>query len=188
MILKCSTVRASQVTREKAIAALKSHLKYLYYRQHNQERERKKHRHFFNKNARHVHRRWVEQKIIREQAGTIYYHCLLLLPACDEPIRDWRQWTCAILHDLEKRFKQQLNWYAIHHDTATPHIHVILQGAGKDQENGEVLPIVFHTQDFAYLCERGRAYSGYEQQRFLTETLRELDQWDMISDITSLQS
>jgi hypothetical protein len=185
MILKCSIVQASQLTREKARATLKSHLKYLYYRQHNRERERKKRRHFFNKNAQSVHRRWVEQEIMRELAGTISYHCLLLSPAHDEPIRDWRQWTCAIMDDLEKRFKQQLNWYAIHHDTATPHVHVLLQGTGRHQETGQVLPVVFTSQDRVYLCERGRAHSEYERQRFLAETLYELDQWDTMSDMIS---
>ena len=183
MLLKCSTVRASQMTREKATAALKSHLKYLHYRQHNSGRVRKNRRHFFSKNAQHVHRPWIEQDIMHEQAGSIYYHYLLLSPAHDEPIHDWRQWTCAIMHDLEKRFGQELNWYAvIHNKIEMPHVHVILQGMSKNQKNGRTLPVTFNAHDFAYLRERGRAYSEYEQQRSLAEQLRAIDQYDTISN------
>jgi hypothetical protein len=69
---------------------------------------------------------------------------------------------------------------SIRYEIEMPHVHVLLQGMGKGQISGHALPVIFNTHDFAYLCERGRAYSLYEQQRFLTEQLRILDHTDQV--------
>lgn len=179
MILQCTKARASKVSEEKAAARFKSHLKYLQYRQHNQERVQIKGRHFFNRQSNNVDRCCIHQSIMQRRIGNVYYYCLLFSPAHDEPVDDWRYWTRTILRDLENRFGQILNWYAIVHDEIKmPHVHVLLQGIGKHQNNGQVLPVTFNTHDFVYLCERGRVYSQYEQQRFMMEQLRILDQYD----------
>jgi hypothetical protein len=182
MILQCTKVRISKISEEKAAARLKSHLKYLQYRQHNWEREQIKGRYFFNRQSDNIDHSWLHQSIIQRPIGSVYYYCLLFSPAHDEPVNDWRYWTRAILRDLENSFEQDLNWYAIVHDEIeTPYVHVVVQGMGKHQNNGQVLPVTFNAHDFAYLCERGRAYSQYEQQRFMTEQLRILDQYDITS-------
>jgi hypothetical protein len=179
MILQCTAFRASKVSDEKAAARLKSHLKYLQYRQHNREREQIKDRHFFSRQSDRVDRGWIHQSIMQRRIGNVYYYRLLFSPAYDEPVSDWRYWTRAVLRDLERRFGQDLNWYAIVHDEMEmPHVHVIVQGMGKNQNNGHALQVTFNAHDFAYLCERGRAYSQYKQQQFMTEQLRILDLYD----------
>jgi hypothetical protein len=181
MILQCTKVRTSKVSEEKAAARLKSHLKYLQYRQHNLKREQIKGRHFFNGQSDNIDRDWIHRSIIQRPIGNVYYYCLLLSPAHDEPVNDWQYWTRAILRDLENRFGQVLNWHAIVHDEIDMlHVHMIVQGMGKHQNNGQFLPVTFNARDFAYLCERGRVYSQYGQQRFMTEQLRILDQYDTI--------
>ncbi len=72
MILQSTTVRVSKISEEKAIARLKSHLKYLQYRQHNREQGRAKKRHFFNGQSDHVDRRWIQQSIMRRRSGNVY--------------------------------------------------------------------------------------------------------------------
>lgn len=181
MILQYTTVRISKVSEEKATARLKSHLKYLQYRQHNREREQIKGRHFFNRQSNNVNRCCIHQSIMQGRIGNVYYYCLLFSPAHDEPVNDWRYWIRAILRDFENHFGHDLNWYAIVHDEIEmPHVHVIVQGIGKHQNNKRILPVIFNAHDFAYLRERGKAYSLYKQQRFLIEQLRILDQYDTI--------
>ena len=83
------------------------------------------------------------------------------------------------MYDLERWFRLELNWYAIEHNvTDYPHIHLVLQGTGKDQETGCCRPVTFKAQDVAYLCERGRTHSEYELQRLLTAMVQELDKYD----------
>ena len=186
MILKCDPVKASNALEEKAAVMLTSHLKYLQYRQRNLDHEQMKDRSFFHDHSDHIDRRWIQQDVLRERIGGVYYYQLLLTPCHDEPVSDYRQWTRILMHDLEGWLKLELNWYAIvHHNTNRPHIHLVLQGTGKDRETGCARPVTFHAQDIAYLRERGRAHSEYELQQLLTEIVRELDQCDMISNETS---
>jgi hypothetical protein len=183
MMIQCVPVKAAKVPEEKTAVALKSHLKYLQYRQHNLEPMQKKDRQFFNDQSDHIDRHWIQRSIMCGQKGNVYYYRLLLSPAYDEPVSNWRHWTRAVLRDLENRFGQTLNWYAIEHsDNDHSHIHVIMKGIGKDRKTRSARSIMFHTQDFAYLQERGRAHSEYEFLRLLTETTWELDQHDMISN------
>jgi hypothetical protein len=87
------------------------------------------------------------------------------------------------MRDLENHVGQTLKWYAIEHShNDHPHIHVIMQGTGMDREARCARPVVFHTQDFAYVREQGEAHSEHKLQRFLTETFWELDQYDGISN------
>ena len=117
-----------------------------------------------------------------ERAGDIYVHRMVFSPADDEPVLDWREWTCALMSDLEKRLGKSLNWYATHHqNTAHPHVHVIMRGTGIDRETGRAAPVTLNPHDFKFLRDKGREYSEYENQRFLAETLRDLSERDTIS-------
>jgi hypothetical protein len=183
MIIKCDSVTASNGSEKKAAATLTSHLKYLQYRQRNPHYERKKDRAFFHGHSDHIDRRCIQQDLMRERVGGIFYYQLLLIPSHDEPVSDYRQWTRALLHDLEDWFSLELNWYGVlHRNTASPHIHLVLQGTGTDRETGCARPVIFKARDVAYLRQRGRAQSEYELLQLLTEMLRELDQCDMISN------
>lgn len=170
------------MSRTKATSSLNSHLKYLQYRERG-EQESKADRHFFNDEHDHIDRRWVSKDLMneQEQAGDIYYHRIMLSPSSEEPVSDWREWTREVMVDLENRFGQGLNWYAVHHaNTDDPHVHIVLQGSGIDRETGEAEPVTFTPEDFRSMRENGRAHSDYEHQQFLAETLRELDERDTI--------
>lgn len=183
MQVKCHTIKTSKVSAEKAVAQLQSHLKYLQYRQHTHEHEQRNERHFFHQSAHAVPRRWILHDLVPKQGSTVYYYQFIFLPADDEPISDYRQWTCALMHDLAHWFGLDLNWYAIEHRAIDhSHVHLVLDGMGKDRETGCARPIRFRAQDLVYLETRGRANSGYLFQHILAETLIELDQSDLISD------
>jgi hypothetical protein len=181
MIFKTKNVRAFNTSPQKATSALQSHLKYLQYRERNPERERKSDRVFFNAEQDRIDRR-VIAKDIMAQTGEIYYHRMMLSPAENEPVTDWKAWTRAVMADLEKRLGKSLNWYAMHHhNTDHPHMHIVLQGTGIDRDTGRAAPVALNPQDFKFLKERGREHSEYEQRRFLEETLRELNERDTIT-------
>lgn len=188
MIVKNRNVRAFNTTPQKALSALKSHLKYLQYRERNPERERKSDRVFFNAEQDRIDRR-VIAKDIMAQTGEIYYHRMMLSPAENEPVTDWKAWTRAVMADLEKRLGKSLNWYAMqHHNTDHPHIHIVLQGTGIDREIGRAATVALNPHDFKFLKDKGREHSEYEQHQFLEETLRELNERDTITQEPELTS
>ena len=118
-----------------------------------------------------------------ERAGDIYFHRMILSPADNEPVDDWKAWTRAVMGDLEKRLGKSLNWYATHHqNTAHPHIHIVMQGTGIDRETGRAAPVMLNPQDFKFIKDKGREHSEYEQYRFLEETLRDLRERDTIRE------
>lgn len=181
MIVKAKNVRASRVSRQQATSALGSHLKYLQYRERDPERETKADRHFFNDEHDHIDRRGVSKEMMDEQAGDIYYHRIILSPSQEEPVSDWREWTREVMADLEDRFHQDLDWYAVlHANTDDPHVHVVLQGTGIDRETGNAEPVTFTPEDFRSMRESGREHSEYEHQHFLAEKLHELDERDTL--------
>lgn len=182
MFFKTQNVRASKYTIQKAGSFLNNHLKYLQYRGRT-EQESKTDRQFFSAERDGLNWRPVARSIIQgERAGDIYFHRMILSPAENEPITDWKAWTRAVMSDLETRLGKSLNWYAAHHqNTAHPHIHVIMQGTGRDRE-GRATPVVLNPHDFKFIKDKGREYSEYENQRFLEETLRELRERDTIRE------
>ncbi len=162
MIVKARHVRASRVSQQKATSALSSHAKYLQYRERDPQRETKADRQFFNDEHYSIDRRWVVKDVMneQEQAGDIYYHRIILSPSQEEPVNDWREWTREVMRDLEDRFSQDLNWYAVHHaNTDDPHVHVILQGSGIDRETGQIEPVTLTAEDF-----RSRGPAGVPDQ------------------------
>lgn len=181
MIFKTQHVRASKYTIQRAGSFLNNHLKYLQYRGRT-EQESKADRRFFNAERDGLNWRVAAKAVMQEErAGDIYFHRMILSPADNEPISDWKAWTRAIMSDLEKRLGKSLNWYATHHqNTAHPHIHIVMQGTGTDRETGRAAPVTLNPQDFKFIKDRGREHSDHEQYRFLEETLRELRERDTI--------
>ncbi|SRR5712692_7532324 len=181
MIVKSTHVRASRVSQRQASSALSSHLKYLQYRERDPEVESRADRYVFNDQEDHVERRAAHDDLMGERAGDIYYHRLILSPAQDEPIADWREWTRAVMRDLEDRVEKELDWYAVqHHNTDDPHVHVVLSGTGVDRETGREEAVELTPQDFCSLRESGREHSDYDHYHFIQDTLRDLDERDTI--------
>jgi hypothetical protein len=181
MIVKSKHVRASRVSQGQASSALSSHLKYLQYRERDPAFESRADRYLFNDEKDHVGRREARDDLMGERAGDIYYHRLILSPAQDEPVEDWREWTRAVMRDLEERLDQDLNWYAVQHrNTDDPHVHVVLSGTGIDRETGEKEPVALTPQDFQSLRESGREHSDYDHYHFIEDALRDLDERDTI--------
>lgn len=181
MIVKSAHVRASRVSQSQASSALSSHLKYLQYRERDPEVESRADRYVFNDQEDHVERRTAHDDLMGERAGDIYYHRLILSPAQDEPIDDWREWTRAVMCDLEDRLEKDLDWYAVqHHNTDDSHVHVVLSGTGVDRESGREEAVELTPQDFGFLRESGREHSDYDHYHFIQDTLRDLDERDTI--------
>ncbi len=181
MIVKSKHVRASRVSRGQASSALASHMKYLQYRERDPAQESVEDRHFFNDVEDHVDRRAAQDELMSEPAGDIYYHRIILSPAQDEPVEDWREWTRDVMRDLEDRLNHDLEWYAVqHHNTDDPHVHVVLRGTGIDRETGHEEPISLSSQDFQSMRESGREHSDYDHYHFIQDTLRDLDERDTI--------
>jgi hypothetical protein len=181
MIVKSKHVRSSRVSQGQASSALSSHLKYLQYRERDPEVEGRADRYLFNDQEDHVERRVAHGDLMGEPAGDIYYHRLILSPAHDEPVEDWREWTRAVMSDLEGHLGQDLDWYAVqHHNTDDPHVHVVLSGTGVDRETGREEAVELTPQDFRYLRESGREHSDYDHYHFIEDTLRDLDERDTV--------
>ena len=181
MIVKSTHVRASRVSQGQAASALSSHLKYLQYRERDPALESRADRSLFNDEEDHVDRRAARDHLMGERAGGIFYHRLVLSPAQDEPVEDWRRWTRSVMRDLEERLDEDLDWYAVQHrNTDDPHVHVVLSGTGIDRETGEKELVALTPQDFRSLREWGREHSDYDHYHFIEDTLRDLDERDTI--------
>lgn len=121
----------------------------------------------------------------RERAGDVYYHRMVLSPASNETVSDWKAWTRAVMKDLSQRLGKPFDWYAMHHaNTDNPHIHLVVSGTSINRDTEHTEPVTFNPQDFKFLRDRGREHSEYEQYRFMTETLRELNERDTVSNET----
>src|ERR1700730_4982696 len=181
MIVKSAHVRPSRVSQSQASSALSSHLKYLQYRERDPEVESRADRYLFNAEEDHVERWVAHNDLMSEPAGDIYYHRLILSPAQDEPVEDWRGWTRAVVGGLGDRLGEDLDWYGVqHHNTDDPHVHVVLSGTGVDRETGREEAVELTPQDFRTLRESGREHSDYDHYHFLQETLRDLDERDTV--------
>jgi hypothetical protein len=87
----------------------------------------------------------------------VHYHKIVLSPADDEPIENWREWTRDVMSDLEEMQGKELHWYAVsHQNTEHPHIHVVLAGAGEDPETGEQEPVKLYQEDYQRLRREHR--------------------------------
>ena len=180
MIVKSKYVSARRVASGKARSALKSHLKYLQYRERDQAKETREDRYLFSKDDDHVDRKEIQRAVIdEERAGDVYYHRLILSPSEDEPISNWQQWTREVMSDLERYQGKDLEWYAvIHQNTDNPHVHVVLRGTGENRETGRAEPVGLYPSDFVVLKESGREHSDYDYYQQIKESLQELERYD----------
>ncbi len=189
MIVKSKNVRPSRVSQKKASSSLKSHLKYLQYRERDPLLETREDRQVFDKDHDRVDRRTAHDQVMGgAPAGDIYYHRMILSPAADEPVEDLRQWAREIMADLEDRLSQDLDWYAAQHrNTDDPHVHVVLCGTGTNRETGREELLNLTREDFKAMRESGREHSDYEHYRLVRDTLRELDERDTLPQETPTQ-
>lgn len=101
-------------------------------------------------------------------------HRLILSPSGDEGGADLRALTRRALRELEKDKGQALHWVAVEHrNTANPHVHVLLCGAG--ERDGEPRQVRLGRGDFGRLREEGHAHCR-EQERERDYLDRALDQ------------
>jgi type IV secretory pathway VirD2 relaxase len=107
----------------------------------------------------------------------------VLSPSDEEPVHDWREWTRQVMHDLEDAQGKELHWFAVHHqNTEHPHVHVVVAGAGSNQETGREEPVKLYTKDYDQLRESGREHSDYHFQQLLEKEFQELDRADHTID------
>jgi type IV secretory pathway VirD2 relaxase len=182
MIFKTRNVKASRGTSAgKASSALKSHFKYIQYRERDELKESRQDRHLFSKARDHIDRKEAHADIMAERAGDIYYHRMVLSPADNEPITDWHQWTRGIMSDLERHYGMELHWYGVvHQNTDNPHVHVVLRGTGENRMTGRAEPVELTPKEFKIIRESGREHSEYEHYRQIQEVFKELDQVDTL--------
>ena len=175
--------------RQAAGKQLTGHLKYLEYRPRGPE-ETRTDRSLFTEDQDQVTRREALDDILAHSSETIRYHKIVLSPAQDEPVADWKEWTRTIMHDLEDYKDQKLHWYAVKHsNTDDPHIHVVLAGRGESFQTGREKPVKLYTADrapdghgdYEFLRERGREHSDHEHYQRLQTIIKELDREDTLS-------
>lgn len=157
---------------------LVAHLKYLEHRAMG-ERETRDDRRLFDADREVVSRNDAVADIMDHGHHNVSYHKIVLSPGQEEPVDDWREWTREVMRDLEEQQGKHLHWYAVHHDnTDNPHVHVVLAGTGENLETGKTRQVRLSPAEYQFLRESGHEHSGYEQQRELSEWLREADERD----------
>jgi type IV secretory pathway VirD2 relaxase len=148
---------------------LSKHLKYLQHRprdpQHAQEDRR-----LFSRDQESVTRLDAQHDLMNHRAPAVNYHALILSPDPQEPVTDLRDWTRAIMHDLEQAKGLDLHWYAVeHHNTVEhPHVHVVLAGAGEARD-GTMQTVRLDRRDLDFLRESAFEHSDHELYRLMDE-------------------
>jgi type IV secretory pathway VirD2 relaxase len=162
-----------------ARSRLSAHMKYIEHRKMD-ERESRDDRHIFDKDEDRVSRSDAVDDIMDHAHHNVSYHKMVLSPGRDEPVSDWREWTRAIMSDLEERQGRDLTWYAVYHEnTDNPHVHVVLAGMGENRETGESEQVRLYADDYKFLRESGHEHSDYDWYQRL-DVLRE--QYDREQD------
>ena len=152
---------------------LVAHLKYVEHRLRD-EQESREDRRLFSKEEDRVTRQQAVEDVMGHTSSGVAYHKIVLSPAEDEPIRDWKQWTREVMADLEERQGKELHWYAVQHqNTDNPHVHVILAGAGEEPGAEKLKPVKLFAQDFQAMRESGQEHSEHEWYRQIQEHVRE---------------
>jgi len=159
-------------------AHLNAHLRYVEHRSR-EVNETREDRYLFSKDNDHVERQEAQDDVMNHTNASVHYHKIVLSPADDEPIEDWREWTREVMSDLEDAQGKELHWYAVYHqNTDHPHVHVVLAGEGEDRETGEQEPVRLYKEDYQLLRESGREHSEHEYYYQLEKELEELHQQD----------
>ncbi len=165
--------------RDAARARLTSHFKYIEHRSRDISSESRDDRRIFDKEHDVVNRRDAVNDVMDHTSTSVNYHKIVLSPGEDEPVQDWREWTRNVMQDLEEAQGKELHWYGVHHqNTDHPHVHVVVAGAGYNQETEREEPVKLYTQDYNTLRESGREHSDYHFQHLLEEQFQELNTLD----------
>src|SRR5947208_6162515 len=98
--------------RQVAGRKLSIHMKYLEYRKRGAEESRED-RSLFSATSDHVLRREALDDVMEHTSSSVSYHKIVLSPAHDEPVADWKEWTRAVMRDFEDSKGQRLTWYAV---------------------------------------------------------------------------
>ncbi|GCE19558.1 relaxase/mobilization nuclease domain-containing protein [Dictyobacter kobayashii] len=164
--------------REAARTRLTAHFKYIEHRSREGSLESRDDRRIFNKDLNVVNRRDAVDDVMQHTSTSVNYHKVVLSPGENEHVNDWREWTRDIMHDLEGAQGRELYWYAVYHsNTEHPHVHVVIAGAGQNQETSREEPVKLYTKDYDVLREAGREHSDYHFYELLKE------QFQMLEDI-----
>lgn len=163
---------------------LVAHFKYIEHRSRERSPENRDDRHIFSKDEDVVHRRDATNDVMEHTSTSVNFHKVVLSPGEDEPISDWRLWTRQVMHDLEEYQGKELHWYAVYHsNTEHPHVHVIIAGAGYNQETGREEPVkMYYDKEYEVLRRSGREHSDYDFHRLIEEQFQELNNLDHTID------
>lgn len=185
MIARGKYVRGGD--RKGASSHLNAHFKYIEHRPRDLARELREDRRLFDKSRDVVDRKEAVDDVMEHTSARVSYHKIVLSPAEDEPILDWRQWTRDVMADLEEVQGKELRWYAAHHEnTDHPHIHVVVAGAGYDRETEDKATVKLSRQDYEQLRESGHSHSEYAWEHRLEELFQDLGRQDRgIEDIVA---
>jgi len=180
MIAKGHYIKGGTVNHASAASHLSSHLKYLEHRSRERDESREE-RTIFSKEEESVSRREALDDVMDHTSQRVSYHQIVLSPAEDEPVQDWREWTREAMADLEAFQGTELHWYAVHHsNTDHEHVHVVLAGAGEDLETGQPTPVTLSPEDYRELRESGQEHSEFAFYYHLEVALQEYDRQDEI--------
>lgn len=169
--------------RDAARARLISHFKYIEHRSRELASESRDDRRLFDKDQDVVSRRDAVNDVMEHTSTNVNFHKVVLSPSTDEPVQDWREWTREVMQDLEEAQGRELHWYAVHHhNTEHPHVHVVIAGAGYNQETEREEPVKLYTQDYNMLRESGHEHSDYHFHYLLEEQFQELNTLDETID------
>jgi type IV secretory pathway VirD2 relaxase len=161
--------------REKSAKHLNAHLRYVEHRSRDDQQETREDRHLFSNESDLVDREEAVNDVMDHTSTSVNYHKLILSPSLEEPVDDYRQWTRAVMHDLEEHQGKDLHWYGVYHNnTEHPHVHVVIAGAGENYETGADEPIKLYKGDYEYLRESAREHSEYDFYHQLAEDLQQL--------------
>jgi hypothetical protein len=158
VIVKHRYIRGPLTGPKGARRSLSKDAKYIQYRSMG-ERENQETRQIFDRDRVGINRRAMVDDVMCRTTTSVNYHKLILSPARDERVEDWRQWTRQVMADLEAKQGKQLTWYAVQHsNTDYPHVHVIVAGAGQ-RSDGQSQPVRLDPTDYTRMKESGREHS-----------------------------
>src|SRR5712691_5993453 len=178
MIAKGRYMRGGTANRTAAASHLNAHLKYLEHRSRD-EQESREDRSIFSKDDDHVNRRDALDDVLEHTSYSVSYHKIVLSPAEDEPVQDWREWTREVMVDLEESQGMELHWYGVHHsNTDHDHVHVVIAGAGEDFETGREETVKLYPQDYQQIRESGHEHSDHDFFCRLEDLVKELNKQD----------
>lgn len=190
-IIRGKYVPGSKGTPKARGSKLAAHFKYAQYRTLG-EKETPQDRYLFSQESDEVSRKDAVNDVMSHSSYSVNYHKIILSPADYEHIDDYRQWTRDVMNDLQERKGVELHWYAVVHahpreNTDTPHVHVVLAGAGEDRETGQMKTVRMDAPDYQYLREQGREHSNFEFYRTLDQQMQELSTEDTVTRESSGQ-